>query len=313
MEILEESIDQQITNLNRVLGSYPTGEHEDPLVLGIGGLHGNEPSGVIALQNVFEKLNEEKIPIRGKFVGLAGNLPALHENKRFIDEDLNRIFSKRRIQSLKTQAELNAEERELEYILTAMDELNEHHDEIYFIDCHTTSSPTIPYISVNEYPKSLGLAQQYPLFNVIGLEKSIPGCLAEYFNRKGYNGLTIEAGKHHTITSIENTEASIWLFLVYTGVIDKEDLPMYDEQLDLLEERVTERSEDFKVVEHYKIRSGEDFRMKPGYVNFQKVSEGEVLATNQTETIRSSHDGRILMPLYQSQGDDGYFILKNAA
>lgn len=312
MELLERPTEQKLTNLNRVLGSYPTGEHEDPLVLGIGGLHGNEPSGVIALQNVFDMLTDNDIPIDGKFVGIAGNLPALHENKRFIDEDLNRTFSERRIKSLKTKAELNTEEHEMEYVLTVFDELSNQHDEIYFIDCHTTSSPTIPYISVNDYPKSLRLARQFPLFNVIGLEKSIPGCLAEYFNRMGYNGFTIEAGKHHTMTSIENSEATIWLFLVYTGLINKEDLPFYQEQLQLLNERITEKNRDYRVVEHYKIRPDEDFKMKPGYVNFQQVSKGEVLATNQRETIRSSHNGRILMPLYQSQGNDGYFILKKA-
>lgn len=303
----------ELKNLKRIIGSYPAKEHEGPLVIGIGGLHGNEPSGVLAMENIFEKLNEKDLPVNGKFVGLAGNLPALNKNHRFIDEDLNRIFTEQRIKSLETKARLSVEEREMEYILTAMDEMTQHHDEVYFIDCHTTSSPTIPYISVNEYPKSLELARRYPLFNVIGLEKSIPGCLAEFFNQKGYSGFTIEAGKHHTLTSIENTEASIWLFLVYTGLIEREDLPFYDEHYEMLKERVTERNEDFKVVEHYKIGREEDFEMEPGYVNFQKVSKGEILATNQSETIRSSHKGRILMPLYQSQGDDGYFILKKAA
>ncbi len=302
-----------LTNLKRIIGSYPTEKYEDPLVIGVGGLHGNEPSGVVAIENVFEKLNEKDFPVNGKFVGLAGNLPALDKNMRFVDEDLNRIFTEQRIESLETKAKLNAEEREMEYILTVMDELTQHHDEVYFIDCHTTSSPTIPYISVNEYPKSLALARQYPLFNVIGLEKSIPGCLAEFFNQNGYSGFTIEAGKHHTITSVENTEASIWLFLVYTGLIEKEDLPFYVELIEMLKERVTERNEDFKVVEHYRIDPGENFEMELGYVNFQKISKGEVLATNQTETIRSSHNGRILMPLYQAQGNDGYFILKKAA
>lgn len=297
-------------NLNRLIGSYPPGKYQDPLVIGIGGLHGNEPSGVSAMQNIFDRLNEDEIPVNGKFVGLAGNLPALKNNTRYIDEDMNRIFSERKIKSLSLKAELNTEEREMEYVLTAIDKLSEQHDEIYFIDCHTTSSPTVPYISVNEYPKSLELAQRFPLFSVIGLEKSIPGCLAEYFNQKGYSGFTIEAGKHYTMTSIENTEAIVWLFLVYTGLLEKECLPFYEDQLELLKDRTAKTRQDFKVVEHYKIRADEDFEMKPGYVNFQEISEGEVLATNQRKTIRSSYDGRILMPLYQSQGDDGYFILK---
>ena len=50
--------------------------------------------------------------------------------------------------------------------------------------------------------------------------------------------------------------------------------------------------------------------MKPGYKNFQKISKGEVLAEDRNGHIVSQYNGRILMPLYQKQGEEGFFIIK---
>jgi succinylglutamate desuccinylase len=42
-----------------------------------GGVHGNEPSGIIALQRIFEKLESKNIPIKGGILGMSGKLAAL--------------------------------------------------------------------------------------------------------------------------------------------------------------------------------------------------------------------------------------------
>jgi succinylglutamate desuccinylase len=58
------------------------------------------------------------------------------------------------------------------------------------------------------------------------------------------------------------------------------------------------------------IEPGDDFRMRPGYQNFQPVKKGEWLANDQDGKIVARCDGYILMPLYQSQGDDGFLIIQ---
>ena len=50
--------------------------------------------------------------------------------------------------------------------------------------------------------------------------------------------------------------------------------------------------------------------MNPGYSNFQKIKEGEVLAKDKHGEIVSHTDGMILMPLYQKKGEDGFFIIR---
>ena len=50
--------------------------------------------------------------------------------------------------------------------------------------------------------------------------------------------------------------------------------------------------------------------MKPGFVNFEKISKGEIVATNKDGEIRSPKSGYIFMPLYQKLGDEGFFVVK---
>ena len=65
-----------------------------------------------------------------------------------------------------------------------------------------------------------------------------------------------------------------------------------------------------RIVYRYALESTEDFNMCPGFESFQVVSAGQLLATHHGEDVRSDRDGRILMPLYQPQGDEGFFLME---
>jgi succinylglutamate desuccinylase len=65
-----------------------------------------------------------------------------------------------------------------------------------------------------------------------------------------------------------------------------------------------------RLLYHYKIRPGETFTMHKGYKNFDTVIKGEILAENEHGSILSPCPGLILMPKYQSLGDDGFFIVE---
>jgi len=76
---------------DRIIGRYQ-GKQAGPLLIFIAGIHGNETAGVKALKEVFEILETQKPEIHGSIVGLAGNLRALSQEVRYIDEDLNRLW-----------------------------------------------------------------------------------------------------------------------------------------------------------------------------------------------------------------------------
>lgn len=50
--------------------------------------------------------------------------------------------------------------------------------------------------------------------------------------------------------------------------------------------------------------------MKAGFSNFQEIEKGQVLAESDGQYILAPHDGKIFMPLYQSQGNDGFFLIR---
>mgnify|MGYP000026465552 CR=1 FL=1 len=64
------------------------------------------------------------------------------------------------------------------------------------------------------------------------------------------------------------------------------------------------------VVYRHPIEEEDEFEMKPGYSNFQKIENGELLAKDKHGEIKSHKDGLILMPLYQKKGEDGFFIVE---
>ena len=50
--------------------------------------------------------------------------------------------------------------------------------------------------------------------------------------------------------------------------------------------------------------------MQPGYTNFQLIKKGELLAKSNGEQVFAKYSSRIFMPLYQSQGNDGFFGIR---
>ena len=47
--------------------------------------------------------------------------------------------------------------------------------------------------------------------------------------------------------------------------------------------------------------------MAPGFSNLAREQRGQVLARDRRGEIRAPRDGMVILPLYQGQGDDGFF------
>ena len=66
----------------------------------------------------------------------------------------------------------------------------------------------------------------------------------------------------------------------------------------------------FEVVYLHQIKDNESFEMKNGYDSFQDVKKHSIIAISNNEPVRSKYNAKIFMPLYQSQGREGFFIIK---
>lgn len=308
-QIVSSKALKQTITIERILGQYTT-HTPGPHFLVFAGLHGNEPSGVFALQNVFRKLKEDHIPFKGRITGIAGNLPALGAGVRYIDEDLNRVFLPGNMQEAKKPHLYHTELRELKALTELVDELTAEAAEVFFIDCHSTSSQSVPFISINAgYPQTYQFVKGIPVPVVAGTEREIRGCLSEYYNKRGFHGFTFEGGQHDGLDTIYNQEAMIWQSLVHAGCITENVAHVAVAETTLTND-TTEPHKFFSVVSSYSIEEGEVFEMEPGFTNLRPIKKGQLLAHSNGEPLYAPGDGRILMPLYQQQGNFGYFFAR---
>jgi hypothetical protein len=296
--------------VERIIGEI-NGTEKGPLLIFIAGLHGNEAQGLVALENIFNQFNAAETEVAGRAIALRGNLEAIRQNIRFVSQDLNRIWDVKHFKrAIDTQA---AEVYELQALRAIIEkELAGDYTKAYLIDLHTTSAPTIPFAVTKIGSESIDIINKINIPFVTGLEGHLDGTMLAWMCEKGHSGMAFEAGQHHSKTSMIKHEAFTRLSMFYSGFTPSlpfEDVVSLHNRLD---DELRPKHNHFNLIERYKIDEEEDFAMEEGFANFQKIFKGEVLATNKYGDICSGVDGNIFMPLYQKQGNDGFFIIEPA-
>lgn len=293
-------------DIQRIIGSYSSGI-EGPLLFVTAGIHGNEPSGVIALQHIFSELHKSLPSIQGTFVGVSGNQLGLSKGIRFIDQDLNRTWTKTNLLSKSNTAHELTEMRAILEVLKSYMEGGSK--KCYFLDCHTTSSPSAPYISVQDINDNCSWAKHFPTSVVIGFSDIITGDIDHYLSSIGLTGFVFEAGQHTSKSAVVNQQGMIWLVLKEACGLNFDDLSEYPNSVITLKEQHQSTQKSFKILYRHELKENDTFEMEPGFENFSKTEKGQLLAIENGEEIRSKWDAYIFMPLYQSLGDDGFFII----
>jgi hypothetical protein len=310
-----EQIDnpQKNKQISRFVGQV-VGEQKGPTHIFFGGIHGNEPAGVKALESLFEKLDKDAFRIRGAIIGIRGNIPALLKGQRFLDQDLNRIWTEEKIIEIKIKprSELEVEEIELleiEQIITEI--LGSYKPPFYFIDFHTTSSKTLPFITINDSLINRKFSQQFPVPIILGIEEYLEGPLLSHMNKQGYVSLGFESGQHNEETAVKNNIAFLWLTLVFSGGIDQQAVSDFDMYYRDLKSSANEDSNFYEVAHRQELKSTDDFSMLKGFESFQQVTHGTLLAIQNKKKIYAEEASILFMPLYQQQGGEGFFLIKH--
>jgi len=285
-----------------------------PTVILTAAIHGNEPAGLTAAARVFARLREERLPVAGRLAVLVGNLCALRSGLRFLDEDLNRRWTPERVAALRESAAEGspvAEDREQLELLDKFDELLEGSAGPYvFLDLHTSSAEGPPFLTVGDTLSNRRFARGFSLPLILGLEEQVDGALLEYLNNAGFVTVGIEAGQHQSDASVERIEAVLWLALARAGAIRQGDIPGEARLRGLLREASRGIPPVIEVRRRHAIREQDEFRMEPGFRNFQRVRAGQLLATDRGGEVKAPESGRVLLPLYQGKGNDGFFLAR---
>lgn len=216
------------------------GEGEIDLTV-VGGIHGDEPSGVRAIRRAIEA--EPDLERAVQFV--VANPPASVAHRRYIDVDMNRIFP--------GDADAEARERRLAAQLSEAVEGNT------VLSIHSTHSSVKPLAFVSgEHPVAQAVASRLPLEYVVNHDPVVDGAFTSC-----ERVVSVEAGRRLTEDATANATDIVRAFLRLTGALPDEPTTG-DPDFYTLTEEVEKPDE------------ADEYRLLAD--NFRPVEEGETFA-----------------------------------
>lgn len=302
----------QRPTFRRELGTWDQGLPGPTLVV-LAGIHGNEPAGVLAVQRVLGRLQEQELSIRGRLCAFAGNLQALGRGVRFLRRDLNRQWLPEAVTALlaRDRAQDSEEDQEQRELLALFAQaLQTARGPVVFVDLHTSSADGPPFVCLADTidNRRTALATGVPL--ILGIEETIDGASLEWWSQHGAVNFAVEGGRHDAPATVANHEALLWLVLEQIGLLGRGQVDMRPFRQHIAQVTAGLPAV-VEIVYRHAITPADEFRMQPGFVNFQAVRQGAVLATDRHGERKAPGDCRVLLPLYQPQGDDGYFLARD--
>lgn len=283
-----------------------------PTVIVMTALHGNEPAGVTATKRVIAELEKMESDFHGRMIALLGNPKAYEANLRYQDLDLNRLWSDE-IPSHQLVGKEGEIITHLKNTFLTLVNNAKREGPVYVLDLHTASGESPPFMGVANISGCIDFAGHFPLPCFRGLEeRGIEGLFYVYSAQSGIPTVMVEGGQHSAPSSVENLEASIWTALFATGCLQKSEklTKIAASAGTRLEELSATLPDWFEIFHIHTCKPGDDFCMRSGFRSFQPVSKGECLASDRNGNILSPADGMILLPLYQKQGTDGFFLIR---
>lgn len=269
----------------------------DKKIIILGSVHGNELSGYECINKIANELKDTEI--NGEILLIIANPEAKKQNKRFIDEDMNRLFDEKTLSEIKNGDKSTAERKRINELLPLLENVD------YLIDLHNTIKPSIPFIFCENTKKHLEIAKKFnvkyvisPDLNFKKSDKDIFSSFDSYIDRKGGIGLTIECG------SIENSEVNIGYngtisILKNLGFIKSENKNIFNPKQLIFYKKIYAESDNFSFL---------DDKIK----NFSFYKSGGIFANDNNKNIFAEKNSYIIFPkLNIKKGDIVCFLAKD--
>ena len=302
----------ELSTFRRELGTWDCG-HKGPVLCVLAGMHGNEPAGVLAVQRVLGRLQELELDIQGRVVAFGGNLQALAKGVRFLKRDLNRQWGQDNIGRLLlgNAADDSEEDREQRSLLALFERvIQAARGPVVFVDLHTSSADGPPFLCLADTRDNRRVALSTGIPLILGIEETIDGASLEWWSQRGIVNFAIEGGRHQHSDTVGNHEAVLWLLLESLGMLRSAQFDVAPFRAHI--KKVTEgQPKVVEIVHRHAITAGDRFVMKPGFKNFDAVRKGDQLGTDVRGVVPAPYPGRVMLPLYQALGDDGFFLARD--
>ncbi len=298
----------------RTIG-HLSGPEDGPSVVIVAGLHGNETAGVEASQRVFASLGQAITQIRGDLCALRGNVSALQHGRRFVDLDLNRMWMPDRVESIRGSGPKGIDEvecRELLDLYTTVDHtLQRARGSSLILDLHSSSSESTPFTLEGHHLLDERDRQILDVPAIIDPSGFFRGTFMNYFRSRGFLASIFEAGQNFAEETVRNHETAIWAVLAGMGLVQKSDIPETISPLDVYHNGDSDLPATLELFYRHAVLPEDEFRMLPGFRNFDPVQRGQPLGEDRRGPVNSPDEGRVFLPLYQSEGEDGFFLVRD--
>jgi Succinylglutamate desuccinylase / Aspartoacylase family len=255
-------------------------------------IHGNEICGPWAIKELLESIQANKFNLKhGKLCLIMCNLDAfdsfnpadLHAS-RFVEEDMNRVWSIDKLQSAST-----LERKRANVLLPFLKQAD------YLLDLHSMHDPGDPLLLTGLSRRDFEFAQKLKLPGHIIVDAGH----AEGVRLRDYKpeatALLVECGFHLAASSKIVAQQSVAKFLIATG---QADIDMFDESWALQDLANSEFVSKEVAVTHAIVAKTNELKFKEDWQNMQTLpKEGQLLAVDGNTIFRTPYDNcTLIMP-----------------
>jgi len=168
---------------------------------------------------------------------------------------------------------------------------------------------------ISDTLRNRDLARMVGVPIILGLLEHLHGMLIDVTSLSGIPTILFQAGKEGDPGTIDHHKGLIWKILKHKCALDTSFNQGIEELIDKVSsfKPNSDNEEFYEIRDLFSFSSGADFKMNPGYVNFQHVKAKEILATFKGKNVKTDQSGLVFMPTYQEQANEGFYIVKSIA
>ena len=195
-----------------------TGELPGPTLCVLGGVHGNELTGIEVVKRICADFASSARGLQsGRLIMAFGNPLAIEQGTRFVDgRDLNRYFTDTHLLGILDGSIEESRAKELAQVIQQSD---------ITVDIHSTNKPSMPFISSRVDSEHLQVYQWFNASVVLADPNYVlagePATTDEYADRMGRVGVCVEAGDAKDVTRITSVLQSINGLMTHMGLVNE--------------------------------------------------------------------------------------------
>lgn len=253
-----------------------------PRVVMFCGIHGDEVSGIHAIEKVlYDLLGGTRLLLRGSLTLARANERAITAECRYVKHNMNRMFREDYGPEIDRGSYEFQRTQELKPLLESCD---------YFLDFHSAPIANEPFLVAEqdavEFYRHLGIPKMMTGWSKFS-SGTIGGDTENYANARGAMSATLESGSHFDKSSNDVAYRAAISLLSLLGMIGHDPRPA---------------AVDAEIVEMYSVVTKEfdDFRYAGEASNFKLLPKGQAFAHQNGQAMTVSEDSYLLIPMKPS-------------